>query len=208
MIEKVSRQTNGAPRVVIACGVFLLINELFYIIYFLYSGFNYDANGHHNYFHIDELMVLPMTIIIIGLCGAIFVIAVGVHRLRKEKALSRAIYDLVGQTGGVTPQDFLGHKAAFLKDGDFTGVYVVHNVTKDLYYVGQSLRVVSRLSQHFSGHGNGDVYADFKYGDAFLINVIPLSGSGYNSLDALERDAIAAYHAFDCGYNRTRGNSN
>ena len=44
--------------------------------------------------------------------------------------------------------------------------------TEDMYYVGQSTRVVGRLIQHLTGCGNGDVYADYKYGDDFELNVV------------------------------------
>ena len=54
---------------------------------------------------------------------------------------------------------------------------------------------LDRVFQHFSGRGNGDVYADWSYGDAFTIRTIALRGSGYRSLDDLERDAIATYDA-------------
>lgn len=77
-----------------------------------------------------------------------------------------------------------------------------------MYYVGQSTRVVGRLIQRLTGCGNGDVYADYKYGDDFELNVVSLRESGYDSLDALERDTIAAYDAYGRGYNRTRGNRN
>ena len=143
-------------------------------------------------------------IVVLGLATIVY----GAHLNRKEKALQAAITDMTNASGAVSPREFLKHKGAFLKDGDYTGVYVIHNVSKDMYYVGQSVRVIGRVTQHFTGHGNGDVYADYKYGDTFTINTIALSGSGYNSLDALERDAIQTYHAFDRGYNRTRGNRN
>ena len=52
------------------------------------------------------------------------------------------------------------------------------------------------------------MYADYKYGDDFELNVVSLRESGYDSLDALERDTIAAYDAYGRGYNRTRGNRN
>jgi hypothetical protein len=83
---------------------------------------------------------------------------------------------------------------------------VLYNVTRDKYYVGQGQRVLGRVTQHFSGHGNGDVYADWSYGDAFTIRMIALRGSGYCSLDDLERDTITAFDACDGGYNRTHGN--
>lgn len=42
----------------------------------------------------------------------------------------------------------------------------------------------------------------------FTISVISLKDSGYESLDALERDTIRADDACDKGYNGTRGNRN
>lgn len=81
-----------------------------------------------------------------------------------------------------------------------------HNVIRDMYYVGQSVRVLARVTQHLSGHGNGDLYADYKYGDKFMVRTISLTESGYQSLNDLERDMIAAYDAYRTGYNATRGN--
>ena len=60
--------------------------------------------------------------------------------------------------------------------------------------------------QPFNREGNGDVYADYKYGDEFSIRIIPFQGSGYDSINALEKDTISTYNAFAKGYNKTRGN--
>ena len=90
--------------------------------------------------------------------------------------------------------------------GDIVGVYIIHNQTKGMYYVGQAKRVFFRVNQHFTGHGNGDVYADYKYGDDFAIKIVKLSNSGYADLDRLEKDLIDRYDAFNSGYNKTSGN--
>lgn len=103
----------------------------------------------------------------------------------------------------VSPQAFFVLKKSAR---EFTGVYILHNESKDTYYVGQSVRVLGRVSQHFTGHGNGDVYADFKYGDTFTIRCLSLANSGYGSLDALEKDFIKRYNANITGYNKTQGN--
>ena len=50
------------------------------------------------------------------------------------------------------------------------------------------------------------MYADYKYGDEFSIRIIPFQGSGYDSINALEKDTISTYNAFAKGYNKTRGN--
>lgn len=116
----------------------------------------------------------------------------------------------------VTPEQLAEMRQATLKGrgnrtskviDDFVGVYIIYNKTKNMYYVGQAKKVLQRANQHFTGHGNGDVYADYKYGDEFTIKTIPLNTSGYSSLDALEKDTIRAYDAFSKGYNKTRGGS-
>lgn len=67
--------------------------------------------------------------------------------------------------------------------------------------------MIFRINQHFTGHGNGDVYADYKYGDQFKIRAIRLVDSGYSDLDKLERDLIEKYEAYQLGYNKTKGNN-
>ena len=89
---------------------------------------------------------------------------------------------------------------------DFEGVYILHNISKDMYYVGQSINVVDRVRNHLKGKGNGDVYADFKYGDKFEVILIAIEDTEYEYLNDLERHCIAAYHAFEKGYNKNRGN--
>jgi len=86
------------------------------------------------------------------------------------------------------------------------GIYILHNKTRDMYYVGQGDYVVSRAFKHFSGAGQGDVYADYKYGDKFTIQLIYLKGSGFLRLNTLEKTAIEILDAYDYGYNRTHGN--
>ena len=105
---------------------------------------------------------------------------------------------------GITPSDFFALRNNSM--GDMVGVYVIYNQTRGMYYVGQAKRMIFRVNQHFTGHGNGDVYADYKYGNQFLIRLISLSDSGYSDLDRLERDMISMYDAYNSGYNRTSGN--
>lgn len=103
-------------------------------------------------------------------------------------------------------QFFALRKSSKYKE-DFVGVYIIYNATKAMYYVGQATRVLFRLNQHFTGRGNGDVYADFKYGNEFTIQVIKLSESGTDDLDKLERTMIKHFNAYDAGYNKTAGNA-
>lgn len=144
-------------------------------------------------------LFVPMVVI-----GVLYVLLDRYAKKLDRRELDERVRGAAGKL--LTPEYFLDHRSTLKKD-DFTGVYVLHNVTKDLYYVGQGVRVYERLTQHFMGHGNADVYADWKYGDRFEIKVIPLASSGYQSLNDLEREAIASYDAYEKGYNRTRGNA-
>lgn len=134
---------------------------------------------------------------------------------KKEIQDARRIEELANQSIELTPKQFLAlenntkrGKLKGYEPSSFAGIYILYNETKDMYYVGQAKDVVGRVKQHFSGHGNGDVYADYKYGDIFRIRTVKLEGSGFQSLNALERKAISKYNAYSSGYNKTRGNRN
>ena len=147
-------------------------------------------------------LYLPIVAICMGL--GVVSILMGLYNRKKEREVTEKMRGLTGD--GVPAADFLAHRGALRQD-DFTGVYVLHNKTKGMYYVGQSVRVIDRVGQHLTGHGNGDVYADFKYGDEFEVSTVSLAESGYGSLNDLERDTIAAHDAYNSGYNRTPGNA-
>lgn len=104
----------------------------------------------------------------------------------------------------MTPEKFQEYRKSGAKN--FEGVYVLYNKNKRMYYVGQAKQILSRVNNHFTGKGNGDVYADYKYGDRFSIRLVPLRGSGFSTLNSLERHLIGKYHAYEKGYNKTRGN--
>lgn len=126
----------------------------------------------------------------------------------KIKRLSRRV-------SSMTPQEFLELKKvtsggkgspSVMFQNDFPGVYIIKNKTKRMYYVGQGTRVCSRVNMHFTGKGNGDLYADYKYEDRFSVKIIPLKRSSFKTLNELERHFIAYYKADTKGYNRTKGN--
>ncbi len=105
---------------------------------------------------------------------------------------------------GISPTDFFRLKKEM--QGDIVGAYILFNINKAMCYVGQSKRVYFRVNQHFTGEGNPDVYADYKYGNNFRIKIIRLNDSGYYDLDKLEKDLIAQYDAYNSGYNKNAGN--
>lgn len=92
-------------------------------------------------------------------------------------------------------EEFIAQRKTLTQQGEITGIFIVHNATKDLYYVGQSAKAIDRAAIQFLGRGNCDVYADYKYGDSFNVRIIPLSESGYESLNEQKRAAIQALEA-------------
>jgi len=134
---------------------------------------------------------------------------------RQKKKIREQITGLANNTLELTPEEYFEMrnksfggrgKPRYINNYNFAGVYILHNKSKDLYYVGQGKQVLSRVNSHFTGKGNGDVYADYKYGDNWTIKMIALENSGFNTLNELERNAIATYDSYNNGYNRTRGN--
>lgn len=150
-----------------------------------------------------------MAFLIYALTSMLITLFIAEHRNRRE--LRKRIASLASRDAPISAEEFIQMRhdlvtSRLLSSSEFTGVYILHNTRKDTYYVGQSIRVLSRINQHLTGHGNGDVYADYKHGDAFTVSTIPFQNSGYQSLNDLERDTIAAYDAQSHGYNMTRGN--
>lgn len=125
-------------------------------------------------------------------------------------------YDLfIGGQATLTPEQFeeLRQMALANKNSypDFSGVYVILNQTLNKTYVGQSIHVMKRLRDHFSGHGKGEtgsalLHRDYYSGNRFLITVIPIHDAPTDNLNRLERILIAEFNSFETGYNKTRGN--
>ena len=70
-------------------------------------------------------------------------------------------------------------------------------------YVGQSSYMYSRVHDHLNGAGNGDVYADVKYGKKVYVMFIPCKRSEMNHI---EKELIEKYDATS-SYNTTKGGS-
>jgi|SRR5690625_2674741 len=130
----------------------------------------------------------------------------------QKQKLENQIFELSKNTLELTPEEFMEMRNKKFGRGfhstnfNFPGVYILHNKSKDTFYVGQGKKVLNRINSHFTGSGNGDVYADYKYGDYWTIKTISLEDSNFDSLNELERYTIMAYDAYRNGYNKTRGN--
>lgn len=144
--------------------------------------------------------------------------------LAEERAIAKAQEEFnkniaVLQSGikEMTPKTFFQiRKLSIGKDSikeysetfDCSGVYILHNQTKQKYYVGQSVDVLKRVNQHFTGTSDKiDIYLDYKKGDHWTIKIIPLQDSGFIKLNPLEKHYIRIYDAYHSGYNKTQGNN-
>lgn len=139
----------------------------------------------------------------------ILAVIAGTEYYRAIFARERQLRAIVEGNISLTPGEFFqlrsryaGHMYSF----DFRGCYVLHNLANNKYYVGQSIHVLQRVNNHFSGRGNRDVYFDFRCENPFEIHMIDITTTNYCCLNDFERDLIAVYHAYDRGYNKTRGN--
>lgn len=136
------------------------------------------------------------------------------ERLRREAANGEAIYY----------KDFLDewivagkpNRKKGYKYNDFSGCYVITIYNRKLIpysrrkylayknvYVGQSINVHQRVRNHLVGKGNGDVYADVKYGKEAYVRFFPCRREKMNDL---EKMLIGAFCATE-SYNKTEGGS-
>lgn len=112
----------------------------------------------------------------------------------------------------MTVDAFLSHREAYLKRHPANkrkrvpGVYILHNRTTGHYYVGQASHLYDRTHKHFTGRGNGDVYADYKHGHDWRVTLVKLDDTSFDTLNDLERHYITKHDAYYNGYNKTRGN--
>lgn len=167
-----------------------------------------------------NLYFIIIPIVVILFVGITTIIIISIKRKKQKKVkndkIKNQIENLANNAIEMTAQEFmamrkmtLGSKgrAPLTLANNFAGVYILYNKTKKIYYIGQSQKVLNRVNLHFTGKGNGDVYADYKYGNKFTIRIISLEHSGYKSLNELERHIILTYDSFATGYNKTRGNN-
>jgi hypothetical protein len=94
---------------------------------------------------------------------------------------------------------------------DTPGCYVILSFKKrpsrnhlerfDDVYVGQSVHLCQRVHNHFNGKGNGDIYADLRYGRFVYVALIPCK---QRDLNENEKILIEAFDA-TTSYNKTKG---
>ncbi|MDE7099708.1 MAG: GIY-YIG nuclease family protein, partial [Malacoplasma sp.] len=121
----------------------------------------------------------------------------------KKAQFNEELKNTFNNSKTLTTQEFFKLREKAIKMGgqskyDRSGVYVIFNKNSQMYYVGQSINLIKRVNNHFTGKGNGDVYADYKYGAEFEITLIPCS---QQDLNKVERHYIEIFNAYGKGYN-------
>ena len=160
----------------------------------------------------DVWLIALITLLFSFVLTAFILIPILWKVAKDKERIRNQIKSLADNTLEMTPQEFIEMRSkriggsSYALSHNFAGVYILFNKTKNLYYVGQGQQILNRVNAHFTGHGNGDVYADYKYGDSFTIKMIGLENSGCSSLNELERKTIMTYDSVAHGYNKTRGN--
>lgn len=104
---------------------------------------------------------------------------------------------------------------------NFAGIYIIHNLVYDIYYIGQAKKVFDRAYKHFVTNPSEnkaryewtveynlpEIYDDYRLGDKFNISLISLKQTSFSSLNEFEDNAIRAYNSLvPHGYNRMPGN--
>lgn len=87
---------------------------------------------------------------------------------------------------------------------DFEGVFILHNITKDKYYIGKSKNVLKRLGQILIGSGNEEIRNDFNQGNEIAIKATSLNACGCKTASELEEKMLKDYSDDTIWYNKRK----
>lgn len=147
-------------------------------------------------------------VILIMVLGIIFLIVFLICLWQKQTKAKEQVLNKLNNREEFTPDEFIKmyknliNNKITINSIDQSGCYVFLNKTKNLNYVGQSKNVLKRINQHLNAKGNGDVYADLKYGDEFNIFIVKCPE---NELNVTEKILIEEFNAYTKGYNKNAG---
>lgn len=84
----------------------------------------------------------------------------------------------------------------FMKNHDFEGAYILHNLSRDIYHVGRSTKVLRKIDRTFRGYENQSVYADWKNQNNFTVRIVRLCDSDFDNTILLERALVKKYGTY------------
>ncbi len=135
----------------------------------------------------DEIMSSYLLFIVIIVAG----VGISVYESIKIK---NKLGGLVSGQLELTPEEFMNfqkretfnpQKSRRVARYECAGVYILHNTTKDEYYIMKSNRIFASLVAFFSAQIPCDALNEYIAGDKFMIGIRPLEGSGCSNLDDL-----------------------
>lgn len=190
--NQIKTVASAPPRKLIPIGKVISATGLVLAIVGLFSALSSSANIYGS---------LSLTFLLFGLFFFVDGLLLVITASKQQEKLLRLHQSLLEDDPQIaaSAEEFMSQRKALTQQGEITGIFIVHNASKDLYYVGQSTKAIDRAAIQFLGRGNCDVYADYKYGDSFSVRIIPLLGSGYESLNEFKRAAIQALVTADEG---------
>jgi len=166
------------------------------------------------------IVIIPILAFVIFLTFIIFRKRSRHARVRRNlKRRNKQIRNIIFSGEFVPYQEFMDNwisertdqgNAGF-KYNDGPGCYVIlvfdeDNDSDDLndyddVYVGQSVNVCKRVHNHFTGKGNGNIFADIRAGRDVYVGITRCDETELNDM---EIDLIRAFHA-TTSYNNTKG---
>lgn len=157
-----------------------------------------------------ELIAAVVVAAVVLLLAAVLLKTSGARRIRRTVSGKRFVDYRSFEKSWITEKS--GNKGVSgLKYSDGAGCYVIlvfdNPVLNGNYsrfeniYIGQSVNVCRRVHSHFNGNGNGDIYADIKYGKYVYVQLLMCRKKDMNEL---ERKLIEAFGA-TASYNVTKG---
>lgn len=177
------------------------------------------GNGFAGKLHGADLVTFELSLVVMILCLLIVICGLlGIIKTNQQIARQKALRDSVMGSQMIPVSTFLsnwkttrsGNKVTGgYKTLDQPGCYVIITAPSpdwrsyENVYVGQSLHVCSRVRNHLTGHGNGDVYADVRNRKPVYVKIMLCD---QRQMNAVEKNLIRAFNATS-SYNRTAGGS-
>ena len=109
------------------------------------------------YNHNSDSHFITFTILIIVFFISFYVIY-EIRIILKKRRIDEILDDLASNNAEITPEEFIAlrneklhgykYEGYYALTKNFAGIYILHNITKDKYYVGQSKSVLNRVNLH------------------------------------------------------------
>lgn len=147
--NQIKTVASAPPRKLIPIGKVISATGLVLAIVGLFSALSSSANIYGS---------LSLTFLLFGLFffvdGLLLVITASKQQ-EKLLGLHQSLLEDDPQIAA-SAEEFMSQRKALTQQGEITGIFIVHNASKVLYYVGHSTKAIDRAAIQFLGRGNCD----------------------------------------------------